>query len=591
MVVLSNQSLFVGGIDDDQVSGTSSYDYLFGNEGNDTLRGLGGFDILRGSFGNDSLSGGDGSDGLEGNDGDDQLFGGAGADNLKGEAGNDSLDGGPGDDVLSGGVGADTLVGGAGADIFVYHDVRESRASGTDHIVDFGGLDRIDLSSVEPGASTFRFIGSAAFTGLGQIRAETIGSHTFVEANTSGDASPDLVVDLANGAPFTADNLILTGNPNHDVGGDGTVLGDGGDIIDPTLTQPQPDLLFGGPGEDYVNGGALNDELHGGPDSDMVRGSDGDDVVFGDEGHDYVDGGLGNDIMSGGDGNDILRGQNGTDQLDGAAGNDVLDGGAGSDNVLGGAGDDVLIGGRGQDTLQGQDGADTFGWASAAEGRDVVVDFTPGVDKFEIDHVLRGFNGSEARLGQFVRLAHVAGSADATLQVDANGAAGGSNWSDLATIRGAGNLSALALYRVGDLGIDGRSHDGFDEAQYLAGNSDLLAAFGTNSAAAEAHYLQFGFAEGRAAPIDGWQYIAGYSDLISAIGANPGAGVSHYETFGRAEGREPDNFNAAQYLANYSDLEAAFGNNLDAAAQHYILHGHTEGRTDQASAATQDFLL
>jgi hypothetical protein len=39
--------------------------------------------------------------------------------------------------------------------------------------------------------------------------------------------------------------------------------------------------------------------------------------------------------------------------------------------------------------------------------------------------------------------------------------------------------------------------DTFDETQYLANNADLRAAFGTNTEAATAHYIQFGFAEGR----------------------------------------------------------------------------------------------
>jgi Ca2+-binding RTX toxin-like protein len=367
VVALTNQSLFVGTQEDDVVSGTSGGDYLYGSTGNDTFRGLAGFDILRGSDGNDTVFGGTGSDGLDGNAGNDTLFGEDGVDNLRGDEGVDQLNGGDGNDILSGGGGADTLLGGAGADIFVYHDARESRGSGTDHIADFEAQDRIDLSSLEPGAAEFAFIGSAAFTAVGQIRAETIGTVTHVEANTGGDRSPEFTIDLDNAAVFTADNLILTGNPNHDSGGDSVIVGDGGDLLAPI---PTADVLSGGAGNDYLYGGQLDDIVSGGPDNDIVRGSEGNDTLHGDQGHDVLDGSIGNDLMFGDDGNDILRGQNGADQLDGGPGDDQLDGGAGNDRLFDPSGANDLHGGAGSDSVVSQ--AVEWSTASGDDANDYV---------------------------------------------------------------------------------------------------------------------------------------------------------------------------------------------------------------------------
>ena len=358
MVVLSNQSLFVGTPEDDVVSGTSNDDYLYGAAGNDTFRGLAGFDILRGSEGSDTLFGGSGTDALDGLEGSDQLFGEAGTDNIRGGEGIDRVDGGDGDDILSGGGGGDVMIGGAGADIFTYYDARESRGSGTDQILDFEAQDRIDLSSVEPGAASFIFIGSAAFSAAGQIRAVTDGSGTHIEINTVGNATPEMSIDLVNGAAFTAANLILTGNPNHDFGGDSVIVGDGGDLLLPVAAV---DVLAGGAGNDYLYGGLLNDTLYGGPDNDIVRGGEDNDTLFGEQGHDVLDGSLGNDTLFGGDGNDLLRGQAGADQIDGGNGNDVVDGGAGSDRIFDASGVDDLHGGAGSDSVVSR----SLSWSSA----------------------------------------------------------------------------------------------------------------------------------------------------------------------------------------------------------------------------------
>ena len=108
-------------------------DYVVGGSGDDTitdpesqageLAGLAGDDELTGGTLGDVLYGGDGDDRLRGKGGNDELYGdyartgeadNPGDDDLRGGAGNDDLDGDQGSDRLGGGSGADRLAGTSG---------------------------------------------------------------------------------------------------------------------------------------------------------------------------------------------------------------------------------------------------------------------------------------------------------------------------------------------------------------------------------------------------------------------------------------------------------------------------------------------
>ncbi|WP_395454007.1 DUF4347 domain-containing protein (plasmid) [Azospirillum melinis] len=119
---------------------------------------------------------------------------------------------------------------------------------------------------------------------------------------------------------------------------------------------------------------------------------------------------------------------------------------------------------------------------------------------------------------------------------------------------------------------------GFNALAYIASYPDLIAAFGTNTAAATQHYLQVGQAEGRTVTFNPLAYTASYPELISAFGTNTDAAARHYIEHGQAEGRHP-NFSGLAYIASYPDLSAAFGANADAGTRHYIESGYAEGRT------------
>ncbi len=136
---------------------------------------------------------------------------------LAGGAGNDRLNGRAGNDLLFGQAGKDTLIGGTGSDRFVFQLVTDSTVAAPDEINDFtvnpaataAFIDRIDLSAIDAragvaGNDAFTFIGSAAFTAEGQIRAVASGADTLIQINTTGTSGAEMAILLKT---FTAANL------------------------------------------------------------------------------------------------------------------------------------------------------------------------------------------------------------------------------------------------------------------------------------------------------------------------------------------------------------------------------------------------
>lgn len=102
----------IGGLPNDNITGTAGADYLIGSDDNQVR---------------DAIFGGGGADTLKGLDGDDFLFGGTGNDKVYGGGGSDWLEGNSGNDILIGHTNnegkddyyeVDTLIGGSGADTF-----------------------------------------------------------------------------------------------------------------------------------------------------------------------------------------------------------------------------------------------------------------------------------------------------------------------------------------------------------------------------------------------------------------------------------------------------------------------------------------
>ena len=243
----------------DTISGTWSHDKIDGLAGNDILIGSTGNDTLIGGVGNDEIFGGNGSDTasyanatgsvmvdlsiaspqitggagtdtltkienligsrfkdlLTGTGGNNQLDGGAGADSLLGGSGADLLYGGIGNDTLMGGLGKDQLMGGAGTDSFVFNAIKETTAtSARDVILDFASGDKIDLAGIDAnsrqsGDQAFSFIGSGAFTALGQLHYKKMGGVWLLEGNCAGDTTADFSIEIRNGFTLQPNDFVL----------------------------------------------------------------------------------------------------------------------------------------------------------------------------------------------------------------------------------------------------------------------------------------------------------------------------------------------------------------------------------------------
>ena len=120
-----------------------------------------------------------------------------GNDRIYGLQGDDTLNGVDGDDILTGGSGADLLLDGRGRDIFQYLSVSDSTANSRDIVDLHSGFDRIDLSAIDANETidnnqTFAFIGSADFSGAGQVRFDS--TNNLILANVDGNLAADLEI-------------------------------------------------------------------------------------------------------------------------------------------------------------------------------------------------------------------------------------------------------------------------------------------------------------------------------------------------------------------------------------------------------------
>ena len=171
------------------INGTNAADTLVGTALNDVINGLGGNDTITGLAGDDTLSGG---------------------------IGNDNMNGGVGNDVLIGDAGADSMTGGDGSDTFRYLAITDSGtpALTRDTITDFVvGTDTIDVSAIDAnsrlnGNQAFTFIGSAAFTDLGQVRYSG-GVMQFNAVGNRRDVTADMSIAFIGNPLITGANIIL----------------------------------------------------------------------------------------------------------------------------------------------------------------------------------------------------------------------------------------------------------------------------------------------------------------------------------------------------------------------------------------------
>lgn len=228
-----------------------------------------------------------------------------------------------------------------------------------------------------------------------------------------------------------------------------------------------------------VLGTAFNDIISGNAAANFLHGGGGNDLLFGKAGNDTLTGGTGADVLNGGLGFDTVsyasaasgvsldlnsgRGTRGEaygdrfssiEVVTGSAFNDVLFGRIYADKISCGAGDDLIWGRGGADSLIGGAGNDIFRYMSAAEGGDLILDFSTGSDRVLISSA--GFAGTTAgalnpELLEFGSAASVSGAVfvfdntTGALMWDADGVGAGVAIV-IATLHGVSTLSASDIF-------------------------------------------------------------------------------------------------------------------------------------------------
>ena len=252
-VTMTGIAAIDGGSGNDVIIGSAGNDVILLGVGNDTLSGGGGDDVFiaRNANGRDAIDGGEGYDKvvagaagtriqlasfstieeisaggfagvtITGTGANEILdFSGLVLDRIEainGASGADTITGSAGADRIMGGSGADVLTGGDGADVFIWLTRTESlRGTGADRITDFvSGEDTLDLAAIDAngvlaGDQAFVFIGTAAFSDIGQLRlgVDAEGRQALF-GNISGNATPEFQISFESPVPVQVTDLVL----------------------------------------------------------------------------------------------------------------------------------------------------------------------------------------------------------------------------------------------------------------------------------------------------------------------------------------------------------------------------------------------
>ncbi|WP_452012058.1 M10 family metallopeptidase C-terminal domain-containing protein [Azospirillum largimobile] len=118
----------------------------------------------------------------------------------------------------------------------------------------------------------------------------------------------------------------------------------------------------------------------------------------------------------------------------------------------------------------------------------------------------------------------------------------------------------------------------FNAHDHLLANPDLLSVFSGSEQQVKLYVVLYGNTPRRdAAGFDALSYLAANPDLAATFGTDTAAATAHYQSTGQADGR-PTRFNALAYLMANPDLSAAFGSDQQQALLHFIQHGRNEPR-------------
>ena len=499
------------------------------------------------------------------------------------------------------GAGADTIQLGVGSSAATSTEVaataRDNRV--TDFQVGNAG-DRFEMTDFLNRGLTGYTANSNAFAS-GHLRLIQSGTDLLLQSDRDGAGTTNgfvTIFTISNGytGGFTAynfdgfiGNLTLTGFDGNE-----TITGATGN-----------DILSGGGGDDNLYGLAGNDTLNGGDGNDLLDGGTGADIMTGGMGNDrYVVDNVNDQVLESSNGGTdfvsssvsytlsanvealLLTGTasiNGTgndenNYILGNRGNNVLNGGGGYDTIVTVTGNAAIKPDAGFDRIDGGDGFDTLSLGGfqadyqllASGGRTFLVAARSAVEVANIEQgsfvnsSLQSFSSLTANTATFSGLSYIAGYSDLRAAFGINAAAGAQHFVEYGFAEGRGMA--------------------FNALDYIASYSDLRAAYGTNAEGGAQHYILYGASENRSTTFDGWKYLASYGDLIQAFGPNEAAAAQHFIQYGANENRTIT-FNAQAYAAANADLAAAFGNDAEALARHYVLYGFAEGRSLGTSSA------
>ncbi len=348
-------------------------------------------------------------------EGDENISGTSKADIIFGNGGNDTISAGDGDNIIVGGKGNDTLTGGWNNDTYVWNlgDGFDTITDGAgQNIIQFGeGISYDDLTMQRVGDELWVYVNGDQNQGF-KLKSfffnNNFNQYTFSFADGTNVNMATKGLELFIDGKDT--DIAATGYDDiiHGSAGNDTINGSDGN-----------DIIIGGKGDDTLNGSWDNDTYiwNRGDGFDSISDGAGQNVIQFGEGisyddlvmrnisghlHIYVNGDRGqgmvlNGFFVGSNNNKYtLSFANGTsvnlwesgmnyaypdsdDEINGTQYNDTLIGNSGNDRIDGSYGNDTIIGGKGNDTLIDGAGNETYVW-NLGDGFDYISD-TSGEDK------------------------------------------------------------------------------------------------------------------------------------------------------------------------------------------------------------------
>ena len=264
---------------------------MVGTDGNDNFSMVGNAPVIyHGLAGNDNISGRSGKDILYGDAGDDSISGGG---------------------TLIGGLGNDRIYGGKGDDVYIFN-----RGDGQDLITDTGGVDTIRFGdSICPDDIVIKRVGNGYGHNLELCIKDTddkvaVYEHFGTNSYWGSVDNPAVKierVEFADGTVWTKEDID---DRMHNRTGT-----DGADTIE--AYGKRGVVYHGLGGDDWLRGAAGDDKLYGDDGNDTISGGEGNNLLVGGRGNDIINGFSGDDtyIFNRGDGSDTIKDYGGTDTI------------------------------------------------------------------------------------------------------------------------------------------------------------------------------------------------------------------------------------------------------------------------------------